>query len=246
MNRQFFLIILFLALAAGNISAQIQLSHQVIGSAGGYAQGPLGRSLSSTIGESVITTLSSGSQFLTQGFHQPSGASVLAVNANATGFRTSCSIAKDGYAVVNVFSGVAPYTYQWFPSGGASDTARNLAAGTYWVRITAGNGFSLTDTVIVAANDSIDCNLHVYSGFSPNNDNKNDFWEIDGISFFPENEVEVFDRWGNRMWRANNYDNNQTVWRGESRFGQDLPNGTYYYVITTSANTYKGWVEITR
>ncbi|HXC06090.1 MAG TPA: SprB repeat-containing protein, partial [Bacteroidia bacterium] len=42
----------------------------------------------------------------------------------------------NGRAIANPTGGVAPYTYSWSPSGGTSDTAKLLCAGTYTVNVT--------------------------------------------------------------------------------------------------------------
>ncbi len=62
-------IFLFVLLGAGLVQAQ-SLTPTVIASAGGYASGG-NVSLSWTLGELAVTTLSSGNFMLTQGFQQP-------------------------------------------------------------------------------------------------------------------------------------------------------------------------------
>jgi len=56
---------------------------------------------------------------------------------------------NDGSATVSVSGGTAPYTYAWSPSGGTTDTATNLAAGTYSVLITDANGCTTTQSVVI-------------------------------------------------------------------------------------------------
>ena len=82
-----------------------------------------------------------------------------------------------------------------------------------------------------------------YSGFSPNGDGLNDFFVIDGISQFPNNELVVFNRWGAEVFRMNGYKN---AWNGTWQ-NQQLPDGTYYYVLRVGVGKeYKGFVLISR
>lgn len=69
----------------------------------------------------------------------------------------------------------------------------------------------------------------VFNGISPNGDNKNDFWHIVGIEQFPNNEVRVFNRWGNLVFEEKGY-SNQSAWQGTWN-GKDLPDGAYFYTI---------------
>jgi VCBS repeat len=70
-------------------------------------------------------------------------------------------------------------------------------------------------------------------GFSPNNDQSNDVFEIihsDNITL----GIEVFNRWGNRVYRSTEYHND---WDGkgvDNLLGKDLPEGTYYYIVTST------------
>ncbi len=78
--------------------------------------------------------------------------------------------------------------------------------------------------------------IEIPKGFSPNNDNNNDRWEIKGISAYPNNSVAIFNRWGNAVYRTQGYDNQQAVWDGTANQGLivgggQLPEGTYFYVV---------------
>ena len=78
--------------------------------------------------------------------------------------------------------------------------------------------------------------IEVFNAFSPNGDGINDTWVIQGITRFPNNTVQVFNRWGNLIYEVTGYNNSDKVWTGESTegivFGDNAaPDGAYYYVI---------------
>ena len=72
--------------------------------------------------------------------------------------------------------------------------------------------------------------LMVPSGFSPNGDGYNDVWFIPAAQFVRV-DVEVFNRWGEKVYSAKNYKND---WDGKYK-GKPLGIGTYYYVVTIYA-----------
>ena len=65
------------------------------------------------------------------------------------------------------------------------------------------------------------------NAFTPNGDDENDTWEIKGLASFEAAVVEVFDRWGQLVYRSVSYPN---PWNGNFR-GRPAPEGTYFYVI---------------
>jgi uncharacterized repeat protein (TIGR01451 family)/gliding motility-associated-like protein len=93
--------------------------------------------------------------------------------------------------------------------------------------------------------------LSVYNEFSPNNDGVNDLFTIDCIDKYPNNVLEVFNRWGNTVYKKKGYDN---TWDGTStgrvtvNTGEKLPVGTYYYVLDLGdgSKPKKGWIYINR
>ena len=92
----------------------------------------------------------------------------------------------------------------------------------------------------------------IYEAVSPNNDEKNDYWRIDGIEEHPS-LVRVFDRFNNLVYETENYDNEAggNNWRGQASrgLGSDaLPEGTYYYSIylRDTKRTFSGFVILKR
>ena len=73
----------------------------------------------------------------------------------------------------------------------------------------------------------------VPTGFTPNGDGINDSFVIKGLETYPNNEVKVFNRWGNLVYSKKGYDNS---WNGNNGgkglyIGKELPDGTYYFII---------------
>lgn len=90
------------------------------------------------------------------------------------------------------------------------------------------------------------CGLIIYKGITPNGDNHNDFWQIDGIANDSKNMVSVFNRWGEKIWETVGYDNESRRWEGKDSSEKNVIDGTYFYVINYKDSTHKGWVELTR
>ena len=87
-----------------------------------------------------------------------------------------------------------------------------------------------------------------YSAFSPNGDQNNDYWHIDNIELYPDALVEVFNRWGDRVYSTKRYLNSwDSAWQGLYK-NNPLPSATYYYVITLNNDdeTLTGTVTIVR
>ncbi len=93
----------------------------------------------------------------------------------------------------------------------------------YTLTVVAPNGCQDTDSVLVRVLPE----LVIPSGFSPNGDGWNDAWIIDLIDLFPECEVEIYNRWGEMLFRSVGY---KTPWDGRYN-GGPVPVGTYYYIV---------------
>ncbi len=79
-----------------------------------------------------------------------------------------------------------------------------------------------------------DLPLRPYEGFTPNGDGSNDYWRIEGIDFYVNNKVRVFDRFNNLVFEMFGYNNEDKIWKGEANRGIStggLPEATYFYNI---------------
>lgn len=76
--------------------------------------------------------------------------------------------------------------------------------------------------------------LVVYNEFSPNGDGVNDYFKIDCLGRYPNNTLQVYNRWGNIVYQTKSYKND---WDGTPNGRamvqpeDQLPVGTYYYVL---------------
>ncbi|MEQ8424465.1 MAG: gliding motility-associated C-terminal domain-containing protein, partial [Cyclobacteriaceae bacterium] len=80
----------------------------------------------------------------------------------------------------------------------------------------------------------VDGNLIFYNGISPNGDDLNAYFRIQNIeSLQPENIVSIYNRWGDKVFEVQNYnnDNPEKRFNGTSDDGKDLPSGVYFYKI---------------
>lgn len=97
---------------------------------------------------------------------------------------------------------------------------------------------SLTDTAsgcessqrLAVTPDLQTCPLPVPDAFSPNGDGVNDFFDIKfAEQEYPNYSVEIFNRWGTKVFTANA----SNLWDGTSKSGsdQELPAGVYFYIL---------------
>ncbi|MBO9585032.1 MAG: DUF11 domain-containing protein [Flavobacterium sp.] len=86
--------------------------------------------------------------------------------------------------------------------------------------------------------------LKIYNEFSPNDDGQNDYFYIDCIDQYPDNQLEIFNRWGNLVYYKKGYNN---TWDGkEESSSKTLPEGTYFYILDLGDGSKKtsGWLYL--
>ncbi|MFN2396067.1 MAG: gliding motility-associated C-terminal domain-containing protein [Bacteroidales bacterium] len=168
-------------------------------------------------------------------------------NIEITG--TICITDETGVITFDINGGVPPYSYLW-SNGSTEPHLINVVSGDYSVEITDSNGCTLNyDFYIPYETD--ECDITTSQGFSPNGDGFNDFWIIDGITAYPQNTVQVFNRWGTLVYEATPYENDWDAVPNRGRIFDSsgkLPAGTYYYLITLEpgGEIITGWIYIAR
>lgn len=133
-------------------------------------------------------------------------------------------------------------TYQWYLNGtllaGETNSTLNFmvepgTTGTqvYSVVISIGG---------CSGTDSVDVNLYavgncvISEGISPNGDGYNDSLDLTFLNDRTGiNKLQIFNRLGTLVFEQNNYVNQ---WSGQTKDGNALPTGTYFYVIDLAGN----------
>ena len=112
----------------------------------------------------------------------------------------------------------------------------------FMLTITDQYGCKYVDNVSVEVIPSED--LVFYNSITPNGDGDNDVWFVGNLEKYPENRVQIFNRYGQEIYSVVNYKNN---WNGKY-LGNDLPSGTYYFIFDTKNNNkiFKGYLTIFR
>ncbi|MFH6948104.1 gliding motility-associated C-terminal domain-containing protein [Flavobacterium sp. FlaQc-51] len=164
------------------------------------------------------------------------------------------SACNDDSTLINLFSLLpenTPPTGIWMDNSNSNSIQGNtlnvlgLALGNYIFE------YKITDqncprSILLNMEINDDCkvlacgNVVVHNAFSPNGDGMNDLFRIDSIddvTCYPENNVEIYNRWGILVFETDNYNNTTNAFDGTSRGrttvkqSDGLPTGTYFYII---------------
>ncbi|HET6769880.1 MAG TPA: gliding motility-associated C-terminal domain-containing protein, partial [Chitinophagaceae bacterium] len=139
-----------------------------------------------------------------------------------------------------------PVTYSWSPPAGLDDpnSPDPLASPaddiTYTLKVTSDKGCNASDQVFVRVLKKPE----IPNIFSPNGDGIHDKWVISFLESYPGCTVEIFNRYGQRIYFSKGY---STPWDGTVN-GKAAPVGTYYYIIDPKNGGQKlaGYVDIVR
>ncbi|HKK63702.1 MAG TPA: gliding motility-associated C-terminal domain-containing protein, partial [Bacteroidales bacterium] len=138
--------------------------------------------------------------------------------------------------------------FEWIPATGLNNSTSDSPIATpqntitYYLLATNDNGCTETDSVTI----EVIQDLRISNVFSPNDDNLNDYFYIENASSFPELEISIYSRWGERIFYSKGYGTDNR-WDGTFK-GKDVPLGTYYYIIMPipGGNPVKGNVTVIR
>lgn len=123
-----------------------------------------------------------------------------------------------------VNGGTTPYTFNW-SNGASTQNISALEEGDYTVVITDA---SLNDTSLTFHVYKEECEVSIPSVFTPNGDGISDEWSLGNIKYYPEYQLQVFNRWGQMVHQQNGPE--FTPWDGK-QLGMKLPDATYFYIL---------------
>jgi gliding motility-associated-like protein len=104
------------------------------------------------------------------------------------------------------------------------------------------NTCSSTDEITV----TVESPISIPNVITVNGDGVNDTWQIENIHMYPNASFEIFNRWGNIVWKSTGYNKE---WDGTNFHNNEvLPDGTYFYVIVLNSelfnDPYTGYVQV--
>lgn len=151
-----------------------------------------------------------------------------------------CRGASNGTIMLEPEGGTPPYIVIW-DDGTEGLIKEGIGSGIY--------NFSLIDSHDCRLNDSTslaehDCELVIPNVITPNHDGINDYFEIPNLSYYPDNELFILNRWGREIRHYNSY---QGEWDGRDQSGKPVADGTYYYIlILRNVKQYQGIITVLR
>jgi gliding motility-associated-like protein len=117
----------------------------------------------------------------------------------------------------------------------------DLANGINILRWTTSNGVCATTEDEMQIESKA---LIIPTGYSPNADGTNDAFVIEGLLEYSNVSLEIFNRWGNRVYASPDYKND---WNGVGGNGEILPDDIYYFVLKLEDGTaFNGYVALKR
>lgn len=140
----------------------------------------------------------------------------------------SCIGNNDGMIELFVTGGIKPYSFNIGNEITSDSTIiYNLYEGEYSIEISDKNICTTKINNIKLIDNFIDC-LQIPNAFTPNGDGTNDKWIIEGINDFPDAKIEVYNQWGQIVFRSSK--NNNMEWNGKQN-NKLVPPGSYIYNI---------------
>ena len=148
--------------------------------------------------------------------------------------------------VIGGTPGPQGYIYNWDGEMSNESFIEGVRGGIHVLQVTDANGCQ-SEIFEFQVDYDADC-LRSRSVMSPNEDGKNDVFYINCIGDFSDHNLSIFNRWGQRIFESDNYDN---TWAGTNSRGEDLPEGGYFFVLdytdaSGSREQIKGAITIVR
>ncbi len=183
-------------------------------------------------------------------------ASTQTVSVNSTtvnaAFNPDITSGAPPLTVVFTNQSTGAISYSWsFGNGTSTQTnPTNVfsSPGTYTVVLTSVNGAcTSTAEVVIKVNEKIGTVPEV---FTPNGDGHNDVFEIKGLDSYPNNSLQIFNRWGNPVYFAKPYKND---WDGSPNTAgktgtSKLPTATYFYILDLGTGDkeeiFRGFIQL--
>jgi len=148
-------------------------------------------------------------------------------------------ICNPGQAIIAVTNPLPGYGYHLYATQTSTDAIGSDTSGIFAVTVSQTGSFYVTqytgdcESARVQVNITISsANLSIPNTFTPNDDGINDYWVIKGLEPYPNVDVQIFTRYGQKVFESKGYSQPFNGNYGNSK----LPPGVYYYIVNLNSN----------
>lgn len=158
-------------------------------------------------------------------------------NVNGSSPQVFCT--EDQSTLKNiVVNGGTPQWYSTFTNGSPISESQKLQDKTtyYASNIDKVSGCESPQRLAVSI-ELINCDVVIFNSIKVDAEPMSDRLYIDDISYFPNNSIQIFNRYGRLVWETKGYNNDSNAFKGKANvpdlFQKDeqLPAGTYFYIL---------------
>lgn len=147
---------------------------------------------------------------------------------------SNVQVCSSGSAIVSVNNASATGMYNLYDSESSTTPVDQQTGGKFKVDVNSNTSFYITQINGTCESNKAKVDvtvglsaLNIANTFTPNGDGINDYWKISNIENYPQAEVQVFTRYGQKVFESRGY---QVPFDGTCK-GQNLPAGVYYFII---------------
>ncbi|KGO92771.1 T9SS C-terminal target domain-containing protein [Flavobacterium subsaxonicum] len=147
------------------------------------------------------------------------------------------------FNLTDAVAGLSGLQFTYYPTHADANLATNAIASpqTYTGTVAYVRAQNTEGCFTVAPIAITTGNCDIQKGISPNGDDRNDNFDL---TFLKVQKLSIYNRYGMQVYSQHNYTNQ---WYGQTDGKNDLPTGTYYYVIEPESGSSKtGWIYINR
>ncbi len=160
-------------------------------------------------------------------------------------------LCSSGSGLITVNNASASNNYRLYNSQTAAQPIDEQKGGRFTVNVTANSTYYVSEVDGTCESNRTQVNVmvgissvNIANTFTPNGDGINDYWQIAGIDNYPTALVQIFNRYGQKLFESKGY---SIPFDGTYK-GQKLASGVYYYIINlnTKCNLLSGSLTILR
>jgi gliding motility-associated-like protein len=152
---------------------------------------------------------------------------------------SNIQLCSSGSALLKVNNPISTAVYNLYSSPTGTQPIASQTGGQFEITITNNTSLyvSQVNGTCESSRTEVDVSvgisaINIANTFTPNGDNINDYWVIKNIENYPDALVQVFNRYGQKLFESRGYGK---PFDGTYN-GQKLPSGVYYYIINLSKN----------